>query len=192
MADLPPRFELIRSILADGLTGDESLDVEIVFLQFRKVLEQIAFASLSANRKAYAAARSRFASDWRAKAMLAYLEEINPGFYPQPFRIVSRAPYGGSSLMRTEPLTDGFLTKDEFIELYDYCAEVLHVRNPYSVQGGGNVRLQAQEWLSRIEKLVRLHMTHLLTGGIWVGAVPDTDGNVCTFSGEPVGKLPSN
>lgn len=167
-------------------TANESLDTEIVFLQFRKMLEQIAFASLAANKAAYAAARAKFATDWRANRLLEYLAQVNPDFYPQPLYVASVAPFRESRLIRFEPLVDGFLKKDEFVELYDYCGDVLHARNPYG-NGGRviNVRLHVREWLSRIEKLVGLHHAKLLTGGLWVGAVPDADGKVHTYTAEP-------
>src|SRR5690349_18473218 len=90
MEDLLPRIRLLQSFFARSITtGSDSLDAEIVFLQFRKILEQIAFASLAANKEAYSAARAKFANDWRAKKMLKYLEHVNPEFYPQPLRIAS-------------------------------------------------------------------------------------------------------
>jgi hypothetical protein len=189
MEDLPPRIRLARSIFARTITtGTDFLDAEIVFLQFRKMLEQIAFASLAANRKAYSAARAKFATEWRAKTMLEYLEQVNAEFYPQPLRVAAVTPHPEAARQfKLEPLMDGFLTKDDFVELYDYCGDILHARNPYG--GGGrviNVRLPAQEWLSRIEKLVGLHQARLLTGGCWIGAVPDKDGRVHTYTADPV------
>jgi hypothetical protein len=54
MEQLLPRFELVKCIFAKQVTsGHDSLDAEIVFLQFRKMLEHIAFASLVANKDVY-------------------------------------------------------------------------------------------------------------------------------------------
>lgn len=188
MEDLLPRLRLITSICARTFTtGYELLDGELIFLQFRKILEQVAFASLAANKEVYAAARAKFAADWRAKKILEYLESVNPEFYPQPFTIASVAIESGRRRFHFEPLESGFLTKDEFAELYEYCADILHARNPY---GAGspivNTRLSAPEWLSRIEKLITLHRVHLISGGCWLGAVPDKDGRVHTYTAEPL------
>jgi len=187
MEDLLPRFKLVRSILARELTaGNDWLDTEIVFLQFRKMLELIAFASLAANKKVYAAARAQFAADWRAKKVLDYLEKANPGFYPQPMRVVSVTQQAGRKRHHLEPLQEGFLTREDFVKLYDYCGDVLHARNPYSkATPSVHVGRPAQDWLSRIEKLVVLHRVRLATGACWLGAVPDNDNRVHTYTAEP-------
>jgi len=193
MEDMLPRFRLARSILYRTVTsGVELLDTEILFLQFRKMLEQIAFASLVANKAVYSAARAKFANDWRAKKMLEYLAQVNPEFYPVPLRLVSTTPRGdGTNFHQLEPLTDGFLTKDEFVELYDYCADILHVWNPYDSRSRTiNVRLHVRDWLSRIEQLVSLHQAQLVSGSCWVAAVPDKDGKVHTYPAQPADEVP--
>ena len=45
------------------------LNAELIFLHFRKALEEISFASLSANREKYSAARAGFATEWNARRM---------------------------------------------------------------------------------------------------------------------------
>jgi hypothetical protein len=193
MDDLPSRMRLVRLILYRTVTtGADLLDTEIVFLQFRKILEQIAFASLAANKEAYSAARAKFADEWRAKKMLEYLAKVNPEFYPVPLRVGSIIPRGdGTKFTRLELLTDGFLTKNEFVELYDYCADILHARNPYDSRSRTiNIRLHARDWLSRIEQLVGLHQAQLLSGGCWIAAVPDKDGKVHVYPAVPVSGEP--
>jgi hypothetical protein len=188
MGDLLQRLQLIRSICVRTLTtGHELFDGELVFLQFRKILEQLAFASLAANKEAYAAARAKFAGDWRAKKILDYVESLNPEFYPQPFTIGSFSIESGHRHFQFKPLEGGFLTKEEFAELYEYCTDILHARNPYS--GGStiiNTRLSALEWLDRIERLISLHRVRLISGACWLGAVPDKDGKVHTYTAEPL------
>ena len=180
---------MAESVFARSVTtGNDGLDAEIVFLQFRKMLEQIAFASLVANEAVYSAARAKFATEWRATQVLKYLGEVNPHFYPEPLRIASVSQQVGRKFFKMEPLADGFLTKDNFVELYDYCSDVLHARNPYSTARSViHVGRPAQEWLSLIEKLVALHRVQLVTGVMWIGAVPDKDGKVHTYTAEPSG-----
>ena len=48
------------------------------------MLEGIAFASLSANKDKYSEIHANFSKHWRAKDMLAVMDTVNPGFYPQP------------------------------------------------------------------------------------------------------------
>ena len=187
MEELLPRFRLSKSIFRREITtGNDWLDAEIVFLQLRKMLELIAFGSLAANKTIYATARAKFASDWRAKKILEYVEDINPNFYPQPLRIESITQESKRKHFHLQPLQEGFLTKEEFAQLYDYCGDVLHARNPFGNAGPVvHVGRSAQEWLSRIENLVSLHRAQLITGGCWLGAVPDKDGKVHTYTAEP-------
>jgi len=188
MEQLWQRITLVNSLFARRVTtGQDHLDAEIVFLQFRKILEHIALASLVANKDAYSKARASFANDWHAKRMLEQLTKVNPEFYPFPVTLVSTATQAdGRRIHRLEPLTTGFLTKDEFAELYNYCGDVLHAQNPYQTRTTINVRLSAQEWLARIENLVRLHRAQLVTGSVWLCAVPDKDGKVHTYPSDPV------
>jgi hypothetical protein len=188
MEQLLPRFDLVKSVFAKRVTsGHDVLDAEIVFLQFRKMLEQIAFASLVANKDVYSKVRASFATDWRAKNMLKHLGEVNPDFYPEPLKEASRRVEGGKRHIHLEPLSGGFLTKDDFVRLYDYCGDLLHSQNPYKCAGPTiHMGRNAKEWLSRIQNLVALHRAKLVTGGCWIGAVPDKDGRVHTYSAEPI------
>ncbi len=56
---------------------------EGVFVQFRKTLELIAFAPLSAHRKQYSEAYANYQLHWRAKDMLKAVKVLNPDFYPK-------------------------------------------------------------------------------------------------------------
>jgi hypothetical protein len=188
MEQLLPRFELVKRVFAKQVTsGHAFLDVEIVFLQFRKMLEQIAFSSLAANKTVYSTVRASFATDWHATKMLKQVEELNPEYYPQPLKEASRKVEGGKRRIHLEPLLDGFLTKDEFARLYDHCGNLLHSQNPYKAAGSIHVGHSPKEWLSRIQNLVALHRAKLVTGAYWIVTVPDKDGKVHTYTAEPMG-----
>ncbi len=151
------------------------------------MLEQIAFGSLIANKDVYSKVRASFATDWHATRMLKQLSEINPEFYPQPLNEASRKVENGRRHIHLEPLSDVFLTKDDFVLLYDYSSDVLHSQNPYKAIGPTiHVGRSPKDWLSRIQKLVALHRVRLATDAIWIGAVPDKDGKVHTYSAQPV------
>jgi hypothetical protein len=67
------------------------------------------------------------------------------------------------------------LTKDNFVMLYDGCAEVLHCRNPYAPGDPTiNVHFTVEEWLRRIKLFLSLHFVQLVdTPGLWVIQVPN-------------------
>src|SRR5215472_1739197 len=129
-------------------TGHHDLNAELIFLHFRKALEEIAFASLSANREKYSAARAGFATEWNARRMLSFVEKVNPNFYPLPVKPPQETSPGHKFFDRA---TDGLLTRDDFATLYDGSAEVLHCRNPYAPGDATiNVKYTVDEWSRRI------------------------------------------
>jgi len=143
MADVRARIDLVRGLLTIGVTQamPEFALAEVIFLQLRKVLELIAFASLAANKDAYATAYPTFAEDWKAKRILEKIGELNPDFYPMALDEPQEIAPGRKHFDR--PAT-GFLTKDEFVTLYQAASEVLHTRNPYTAKS-----LTNPNWLHR-------------------------------------------
>jgi hypothetical protein len=163
-------------------TGDSGIDVEIMFMQFRKVLELIAFASLTANKAEYSAQFEKFSTHWNAERMLRDLEKVNPDFYPVSLQPFNQTPDGVKHFPAT---ADGFLTKDEFVSLYDKCGKVQHARNPFSTEAIPQSEYTVQEWVSRIKTLLRVHLMRLVNGDKWVVVIP-ISGEVQACSGTPV------
>lgn len=153
-------------------TGHRDLNAELIFLHFRKALEEIAFATLSANREKYSSARAGFATEWNARRMLGFVEEVNPNFYPVPLKPPQEIAPGQKHFVRIE---DGYLTQDDFVTLYDGSAEVLHCRNPYAPGDPTiNVKYTVDEWSGRIKALLAWHFVQLVDiQGLWVIQVPN-------------------
>src|SRR5437867_2769143 len=85
MARIRDRIILLDKIMSGAINfSHQDLMAELIFLQFRKILEEIAFASLSANREKYSEVHVNFSKHWRAKDMLAAMDKVNPNFYPIP------------------------------------------------------------------------------------------------------------
>lgn len=178
MLEIRDRLNVIQTIMAFdihiGLPGKPALQDqtnEIIFVQFRKVLEGIAFASLSANRHEYAAVHENFARHWRAKDMLAVLEKVNPGFFPVPTTPpIEESP---GRILFDSPALDNVFTREDFIFLYQCSSEILHTRNPYR-EGEHiiNVKHNVMEWVQRLQRLLKYHRTHLLNGDVWLVQIP--------------------
>lgn len=181
------RLQLILAVVEHRFTtGTEPFDIELVFLQFRKSLELIAFASLTANKDVYSAAHANFASHWRAKGLLECIEKVNPEFYPVPLTEPIIKPNG---VKHMDLRADGFLTKDEFVELYDYSSEILHSRNPFSAKPNPiNIRHSVTEWVNRFGRLLGLHIVQLVDESRWLCQVPE-QGNVQMFEAQPTTKF---
>jgi len=181
MAGIRERLNVVVTIMEGRIPLlPEQLANELIFIQFRKSLEEIAFAFLSANRDKYSEVHGNFAKHWRAKAMLEVLDEINPNFYPvavpAPIEVSPGYKHFG------EPFTEGVLTRDDFVLLYNCASEALHTRNPYkSADRTINIKYPGPAWVNRFQKLLSWHITQLLSGERWVVNVP-ADGPVRAWS----------
>jgi hypothetical protein len=172
MARIRQRIDLVTAILDRSISlGAEVFETELVYLQFRKVLEEIAFSSLIANREQYAELHTNFSNHWKAEKILQTVENINPKFYPQPLQKVLSAP----GTHHFDPIKSAFLTREEFACLYDISSQVLHTRNPYSsAQSVIQAKYSGHEWVSRILRLLSLHSVQLVNGEILIVNIPPT------------------
>ncbi|EHA16190.1 hypothetical protein [Halomonas sp. HAL1] len=135
--------------------------VESVCLQIRKILELVAFSSLIANREIYSAQHKKFAEHWNARLMLKDLERINPGFYPHPIiQNPSKTPGITSDWADRK---DDFLTKEQFIKVYEKCGGILHADNPYGTKTDyPYYQEQAKDWRNRMVNLLNAHTIKLI------------------------------
>lgn len=186
MEDVKRRIALLQRITAGSLRhGTETFEYECASLQLRKVLESIAFGSLCANNSAYAKVHTNFEKHHRAKDLLRALGKVSPHFYPTPMRFGQSTTPGVKHLDRIE---DGYLTTDEFVELYDTCSKVLHVWNPFSPDTRHiNFGRTVAEWVQRVQRLLDLHLMHLAgSNDVWViQMVSPEDGKVHAFPASP-------
>jgi hypothetical protein len=160
MEQVKRRLRLTRTLTSGAVrTGDEGADAEFACLQLRKALELLAFAALSANRECYAKVRADVENEWRAKQILDRLRQKHPDFYPVPVVRVSQGP----GRWHFDRVTDGFLTEEEFVFLYDKCSEAVHEWNPFR-PGPRFIDLERsiEQWAGRIERLLEFHYIRLV------------------------------
>ena len=158
MREIKHRTDVIQRFLRLEIhAGYLASTAECIALQFRKTLELIALASLVANREEYAKQRANFRSDWNAKRIVNTLESVNPKFYSAPTKPVRLrdedfADYG------LQPVPE-YLTRDDYILLFDRCNDLLHAANPYAESQPPNERFmdEAPEWLRKTMALLNHH-----------------------------------
>lgn len=145
-----------KFIKLDITTGIVGLDVEFVCLQFRKLIEQISMLSLIAHVEEYSQIQSRFASQWNAKKILKEIEGLNENFYPIPAKI--NADERGRFI---DPILNiDFLTKDDFLELYQICSSVIHAENPYVDEPKlpRPIEVIFKKWYDKVFNLISFHV----------------------------------
>jgi hypothetical protein len=136
-------------------------NIECVYLQLRKILELIALGSLMANKVEFSEAYSEFSKYWNAQYLLRDLERVNPQFYPQP--IIEKSGTKPDVKADWEPKTSGFLTKEDFLKLYEKCGKIMHAGNPYGTQiDYSYYEKSIQDWLTKITGLLSSHYIKLV------------------------------
>ena len=192
MEDVKARLKLIRSIVeGHSPFGAKGLDGEVVCLLLRKVLEQIAFSSLVAHRKTYEAAQSDLCSIWLAKRLLLRLEKLHPEYYPSPVRPGKSQHVGVHH--HFDPVEDGYLTKEEFVFLYDTASGRMHTWNPFKdAERVLNFQRSIAEWVARIAALLDYHLVHFIgTKDLWLIQMDSPEGHkVHAFIAPMVAELP--
>lgn len=165
MEEVKKRLSQAEDILATVQSEEPSLShFELMGLHIRKTLELIAFASLAANKERYAEVYQEFQGHWNAKRLLSNLHKVNTDFYPKPIELVRDDP---DDLILVE-VPDGYLTQDEFVELYGYASQAIHVQNPFRPPRFDS-RYSFTEWLDRIVGLLRIHQIRLVeTSSYWI------------------------
>jgi hypothetical protein len=127
-----------------------------------------------------------FETHWNAKRLLQKLAKVHPDFYPSPVSIPAQQ---SGPVKHLPDVADDFLTKDEFILLYDVCSQVIHTRNPYKTGPWViDTGRPLSEWANRLRRLLDVHYIKLsAVPGVWlVQMVHPHDGKVHVFSCEPV------
>jgi hypothetical protein len=176
--EIKRRIDVIRAhVGGQRSTGFLITEVEFLALQFRKVIELIAFSSLILNRDEYAKLRASldvdYRTDWSAKRIMNVLEKINPYFYPQPTKQTEKSNKDGKQIVELENITEGYLTKDEAINVYNDCSDILHIWNPYSENKDIDLKkmhAKFTEWGTKLVTLLNHHTTVFPHGGVMVAA----------------------
>ncbi len=163
LCEIKKRVEVIVDHLTDDSISIFSItDVEFLCLQFRKILELIALSSLVANKEEYSKQHDKFAKHYNARLILQDLERINVDFYPRPTK-QNIKEIAGRKIFDLQPVTEGFLTKEEFFVVYEKCGSMLHAENPYGHKKNiQDIKLEFPVWLNKIIKLLNHHSITLI------------------------------
>ena len=161
MQEIKLRVDVINKFLSGQLAAHYvPPTVETVGLQFRKIFELIAFASLTANHEEYANAYSDFEKHWEAARLVKGLRRINPMFYPKPVvEVDSKDP---RAVKQLQDRIGDYLTEDELIEAHGRCGSLMHAANPYGAPIPYDYfQNHFPKWLQRTMNLLNSHQVHL-------------------------------
>jgi hypothetical protein len=162
MRDVKKRIMYAESQINAFNEIHDYLLLENAVLHTRKALECIAYASIAPNKNAYEKFRSDaetpsdFRKDYHAGSILKQLGQINKDFYPLPMI----AKLVGERQWHFDRLNTGYLTKNQYIKLYDRLGKFLHSDNPWGNDKGYlNLAKEMPEIFQRVRSLLQLHAT---------------------------------
>jgi hypothetical protein len=180
MEEIKRRTEAIYAILRGQCSTLYPItNIEFICLQIRKILELIALASLASHKEEFAKQHQKFAEMWRAKKILEDLAQLNPGFYPVPTEQVLDQKTG--KVLEVRSITKPFLTKVDFVDVYQQCSAILHAENPYGMPKQlPEVEAGIPIWMEKIKNLLNHHHVQLFSSKhqLWVVMKAKTDGRV--------------
>lgn len=161
MEEIKKRTLVIERIISGrNTTGFRYTDIDFICLQYRKIFELIVFANLVSNKEEYAKKRASFATDWKIESILKEIEKINPDYYPKPTTQIIDNQTG--KVKSWGNINDGFLTKDDLIEAYNECSNLLHAENPFNKPIDlDKYSKKFSNWQSKIKKLLNHHLIQL-------------------------------
>lgn len=154
-----------RFLSGEVTTGYKMTTIESGYLQLRKILELIALGSLVANVTEYARQQEKFSQHWHAARLLADIEAVNPNFYPVPgVQVIDEAT---GTVKSVDALNAPFLTRDDFVTLYERCGGILHAENPYGrSQDIATYDAEMGPWLDKTVALLNHHQIQLFDSAL--------------------------
>ncbi len=180
MKQIHHRVGLVIKFIDNGETlGNDFFDFELVSLNFRKILELIAYSSLSANRTLYQQAYGNVSkAGWNADGLLKEMEKINQDFYPKP---TTHPENYGDKEHGIVLIKNGYLTREEFKKLYSLCGDVLHVKNVFKAEQNIDFSKTLKEWLKQICVLLDCHIVSFPSKKAWLVQMKGVDGEPVVY-----------
>jgi hypothetical protein len=121
MEEAKVRLKSIETAVAGDMNIPTSLAHEYSYLQLRMLCELIALGCLVAHGDIKEVQDKRFQDEYHAARIMAGLERLHSGFYPQPAKQIY-----GNGVHELRAFHTGFLTKPELFSLYGRSGEFLH------------------------------------------------------------------
>lgn len=130
---------------------------ELCFLNFRRICENIAIATLVAHNKLPEATTKTFRDEWNLAPLFKSLYSLNRDCFPVKLR--EREP-SDNEPAGYEMLLDSYLSSDKIKEIYGRSCDMLHAGNLRSLLKGKDWSFdvsEMQKWLDGLFDHLRCH-----------------------------------
>lgn len=164
MSEVKNRMNSIREVYYGHTSTLYSYtNIEFMCLQIREILELISMGSLVVNQEEFEMIEVKYSKFWNAKLILQDIERLNPCFYPIPVRELQASNREG--IKEIQHKESGYLTREDFVEVYDKCGRILHAQNPFgSKLDYGLYSDMVRWWSTLIIELLGIHLIKLKGG----------------------------
>jgi len=158
MEEIKRREEVVRQVLNNTISMPQMAAFEFCYLQLRKICEVFALACLTVHGDIPGVRTRLLQRTYNADQIMKRLGRIHPRFYPVPGQqkidLVTGKP------IEVIPITSGFLTKDDLINLYGECGNYLHRGSIRQLLGKWEPTLDFQKIALWIGKIITLFSHH--------------------------------
>ncbi len=159
MLEIKLRIRAVDDCLKNGNDSLSPLDVEFCFLQFRKIVEQVCFASILCDQNRYKDFRELegktddgdsgdYTQDWNARIILKKLNDISPHFMPRP--LGKRTSDVGKHHFEIKDINT---THKKLIEIYKKCGSFMHIPRPFGENYETHILNNKNKYKSSIDKI---------------------------------------
>jgi hypothetical protein len=164
MREIKVRLTSMTTLTSSTIALPVKLAQEYCWLQIRMVCELIALGCLVAHGDITKS--NKFSKTYQADKIMNALENLHSSFFPFPVKATRTETPRGWHL---EPLKSGYLTKSEFMKLYNQrCGHELHRGSLKTILTKAKIMVPAgdfgeiQSWTSKIMRLLDHHSILLL------------------------------
>ena len=168
LIEIRKRIEVVLGIVEHKYTtGILIIDIELVSIQFRKIIELMALGSLVANIDEYSKIRERSKEDWNARLIMQDLERINPQYFPKMCKMKQTEMLNGKKVFDFQNVEKGRIKKDQAIAIYEKCSALLHANNPFNNEKDYKSYYSLfEKWIHQIMDHMRFHLIFIIPGNI--------------------------
>ena len=169
-----------------SLTGYKEADIDLLYLQIRKICELIMFACAVAHAPFLKNLNMEIRKGYSAHKIAQSFADFNPKFYPIPKVDV---PYqDGIRNVIDKPHQD-YLSKEDFIKTYNLTGNILHAQREYQYRNKDSLFNDGFSFCNKLKKLLSHHWIHVTDENAFAVIMKDNKtGNVSVSHMEKIKK----
>lgn len=140
-------------------TGFIEIDIDLLYLQLRKINEIIMFSCIVASEAAERQLNADLRRGWELKKIKNSLEKINQNYFPYPVKVVEKEG-GGFEISKYDKADRVYLTEEELFAIYKNASDYVHAKREYqygSVEERFKSLHKGFEYASKITRLLSHH-----------------------------------